>query len=236
LINLILFIILGFLGLKFYKVLFTPGELSGIQKQEQAQPDKKSALKRQLSDRKTKKTVRASYNSIVQNDLFRPSRSASPEEDTPLQQFTKDKPTLFGTIIMDNEKSAILEDPSSKVTKLYRINDSFAGYTIKEIQEDKVVLSKDGQSVEVKLREKKDIKMPVVRQPAVRQRRPQRGVPQRTTPRQQRVRPGSARSTQRQPVQVQSREIPPLEEAVQEEVETVPGQEPKQDENKSGDE
>jgi type II secretory pathway component PulC len=143
----------------------------------------------------------SAFDNISKLDLFRPSRSApviskvKKEEKPPL----KDPPKLFGTVILGDNKTAILEDPDSKTTKVYRLDDSIAGYKISEILEDKIVLSRDGDKVEVRLRDDKGIKPPR-RKPKARasarrdvkslrkeDRRRSRPVPQRRRPK--RVRP-----------------------------------------------
>ncbi len=82
----------------------------------------------------------AVYNVIVQKDLFRPSRSASSTDEASIGLSPKETPKLFGTIITENWRSAILEDPSTKMTKLYKINGLFAGFIVSDIQKDKVGL------------------------------------------------------------------------------------------------
>jgi hypothetical protein len=218
---------MGFLGLKLYKVWVQSSELP-VEQSQQVQPEKKTAREKQLPERKPKRADRTAYDVIAQNDLFRPSRSASEQKDSPTQVSTKEKPILFGTIIMDNEKSAILEDPTTKVTKLYKINDSLAGYTVEEIQEDKVVLLKDGNPVEVKLRAEKDIKMPVQKRPAVQRRRPTRRTP-RSAVQQQQSRTRS-RPARRQPPRVRSRSVPAPEETNTDEAEELQAEESLQNE------
>jgi hypothetical protein len=103
----------------------------------------------------------ASYQIIVDKDLFRPSRTpikGNGQITAPLSP--KERPKLFGTMIMDSRRFAILEDPSTKASKIYYLNDSFSGFTVSEILEDKVILKRGDESIEVKLREKKDVKLP----------------------------------------------------------------------------
>src|SRR4030067_13587 len=61
-------------------------------------------------------------------------------------------PKLYGTVILNNNKTAILEQSDTRTTKVYRINDTISGYTVLEIHEDKVVLSGNDEKVEVRLR------------------------------------------------------------------------------------
>ncbi len=191
LINLILVAIIAILGLKLYDVSGQSVEIPTI-----VEGSKK--VKKEIPSRRRDKVINpAAYEAISTLDLFKPSRSKSEkvekvEEKAP----PRNPPKLFGTIILNDIKTAILEDPDSKSTKTYRINDSVAGYVISDILEDKVVFLRDGDPFEVKLREDKGIKAPArraikrtppkrtnraVRKP--RQRRPQRS--RRAAPRRQ---------------------------------------------------
>ena len=191
LINLILLIIVGMLGLRFYKTWVKPLDIAAqktlqpIQKDKKISKDKKTEEKKELSSNETV------YNVIVQNDLFRPSRSAPQVDEIPLQ-ILANPPKLYGTIIMGNDKSAILEDSNTKTTRLYRLNDLFGGFTISDIQDNKVVLSMGDESIEIKLREIKTITAPR-QQPFMPQPPPQIQQPQ-----QPQVRPqGSLQRTER---------------------------------------
>jgi type II secretory pathway component PulC len=161
-VNLLLIIIISILGLRLYKAWVRPLELSIEVSQEQK--DKEDV-------QETKKTEErrldiSYYDIISQKDLFRPSRSGISGTSTGIPLSPKNMPKLFGTIITAGEKSALLEDPITKKTRLYHVNDTLAGFIVYDIQEDKVVLSKEGRLIEVSLREDKGIKPPPpVRQP-----------------------------------------------------------------------
>ncbi len=159
LINLILLIIVGMLGFRFYKTWAKPVDIPTQGVKQSAQKDKKAVEGKAVEEKKEAGLNEALYNVIVQKDLFRFSRSAPQVEDIPPQFFTN-PPKLFGTIIMGNEKSALLEDPNTKTTRLYRVNDSFVGFTVSDIQENKVVLTRGDKTLEVKLREIKTVTMP----------------------------------------------------------------------------
>ena len=155
LINLILIIILSFLGFKLYETYRATEGMpsSSVIKQKKV---KEAAQKRApvLNE--------SSYAVITQKDLFKPSRSASEKEveKTTEKGAPKDPPKLFGTIIFNNEKTAILQDSESKNTRTYKLNQLISGYTISEIHEDKVVLLKAGEEHVVKLREDKGVTPP----------------------------------------------------------------------------
>lgn len=181
LINLVLFTIIGLLGIKLYNTWTHTLEVPTISAQEAP----KKAKKRTISKREPVLSA-SSYQIIVDKDLFRPSRTPVKENtQTAAPLSPKERPKLFGTMIMDSGTFAILEDPSTKASKIYYINDSFSGFTVSEILEDKVILKRGGESIEVKLREKKDIKMPKPPKKEPKKRTP----PRRTRPRRSFKRP-----------------------------------------------
>jgi type II secretory pathway component PulC len=193
LINLLLILTISVLGFKFYKVATDRVTLP-------AAPVAQEKQTRVPSVKHVERSVNAaSYDVISDLDLFRPSRSPAERKEVKTQKGPlKDPPKLFGTIILNKLKTAILEDPDTKSTKNYSVNDTVAGYVITDILQDKVVLQRDGETYEVKLRESKGIAPPKrrsVKRPATRnarkavnkprrQRRPQRtrrAVPPRST-------------------------------------------------------
>ena len=195
LINLLLIMTISVLGFKVYKVATDRAALPAAPVAQEKQTRVPSVKHVEIS------VNAASYDVISDLDLFRPSRSpAEKKEVTAEKGPPKDPPKLFGTIILNELKTAILEDPDTKSTKNYSINDTVAGYVISDILQDKVVLQRDGENFEVKLRESKGITAPkrrsvsrqstrrtqkaAVKKPR-RQRRPQRtrrAVPPRSTP------------------------------------------------------
>lgn len=181
LINVILFTIIGFLGIKLYNTWNHPLEVPTISEQEAPKAGKKITI-----SKRERVLNEASYQIIVDKDLFRPSRTPVKENaQTAAPLSPKERPKLFGTMIMDSRKFAILEDPSTKASKIYYVNDSFAGFTVSEILEDKVILKRGGESIEVKLREKKDVKLPKPPKKEPKKRTP----PRRTRPRRSFKRP-----------------------------------------------
>lgn len=164
LINLLLLIIAGILGFKFYRVLAYPLDISLEPEAKEKQAEEKVIRPAgKVPDEET-------FQIIVLKDIFQPSRSPAMPKITkkvvPVQNLPRKPPRLFGTLIMNGEKAAIFEDPVTRVTKRYRINESIAGFTVKEIQKDRVMLSDNGRIIEVRLREKKGIKpQPVIKPP-----------------------------------------------------------------------
>ena len=179
--NLLLILILGVLGFKLYNVLALSVKIP-------SEASESDVRKEDIDNSQREKAINEStYDTISRLDLFRPSRTAplaenKKEEQSPL----KSPPKLFGTIILKENTTAILEDPDTNKTKVYRVNDSIAGYRVAEILEDKVVLSVNGDKIEVKLRDDKGIKPAA--QPRVQQRATQQTTSRRATP-QRRSRP-----------------------------------------------
>jgi hypothetical protein len=182
LINLILILVLSSLGFKLY----------GTFRATEGMPSPSEIKQKKAKDVTKKRATiinEAAYDVITQKDLFRPSRSASEAKVENKEETVapKNPPKLFGTIILNNLKTAILQDTESKSTKSYKLNEQIAGYTISEILEDKVVLVKDGDKLEIKLREDKGIqtsKRQAV-QPKIKAGKP---APRARTPRQRRPR------------------------------------------------
>lgn len=153
-INMCLVFVIGLLGFKLYNVSAYTVEIPASSEIEDV---KKDSIKT-----KHKEGVfnESSFQIISKMDLFRPSRKppAVKEEKKMKETPKKNIPRLFGTIILGDIKSAILEDPDSKTTKSYRINESVSGFTVAEILEDRVVLLSGSEKVEVRLRDEKGIK------------------------------------------------------------------------------
>jgi hypothetical protein len=180
---------------KLYNTWTKPLEIPVLASRKSPGADSKGTMSRQ-----EKIVNESAYNIIVQKDLFRPSRTpVKKDTSSPPVITSKEKPQLFGTTIMGELKSAILEDPTSKTTKLYHVNDSIGGFTISEIFENKVVLEKGGAKVVIKLREKKDFKppKPVVTKKQTPRRTPRRTTPRRRTPTQRRPAPETANGSAR---------------------------------------
>jgi len=143
-INLFLFLIIGALGLTFYETVPAQASLQHVESTTKAH-----------AGRTTSPLPGSAYDIIARNDL---TRSATEREDNIAAGLSKNAPVLFGTIIMDNRSMAILEDPSTKVTTLYNINDSLSGFVISDIQKDKIIMKNGGTTIEVNLRDEKKIK------------------------------------------------------------------------------
>ena len=210
LLNILLLLIIGVLGVKFYNTVTStteiPSEASikGVQKIGREIPSEN----RNINENE--------FNKIADLDLFRPSRSAPAEEAKKSETAPmKDPPKLFGTVILESSRTAILEDPETKTTKVYRLGDMILGYTISEITESKVVLTRDGDDVEVKLRDDKGVKSPVraAAQPGIGAPPPvQSQVQTPVQPGQQRARPVPPR---RRPARIRTPAANPSQPAPQ---------------------
>lgn len=180
LLNLILLALIGFLGFKFYKVWTRPLNLPSGAISQSAETEEKT----KASPEEERGSDEAAFQVIAQKDLFRPSRTEPRLEEISKPGVPVIPPKLYGTIVMENEKSAILEDPNTRVTKSYRINDSIAGFVVSDIQKDKVILLKEGgEKIEVYLREIKTFTTPAPTPvPPPRRPLPRRGIPPPSPP------------------------------------------------------
>lgn len=115
----------------------------------------------------------SNYNVIGQKNLFRPERrewvppanAESPSQEKRPEQTGPPAPrprlTLYGTIIYgDDVKIAIIKGAGSRGTpeeekRNYRLGDEISGYQIQKIEEERVVLAKGEDVIELKLREGK---------------------------------------------------------------------------------
>lgn len=98
------------------------------------------------------------YTIIAEQNLFHPERKIPPEkkEEQPLP---KPEIVLYGTLISDEISLAYLEDKKSPRTTpgrgkrqiVLRKGDTLSGYTLKEIETDKIVMVKGEETLVVKV-------------------------------------------------------------------------------------
>jgi hypothetical protein len=182
-VNIVLFIVAGFLVFKLTNVLSSPLEILTESSVKTEDEDKKNLKK------KVQRSKPVSYEIITSGNLFNPTRSARDEgsKDTKsVEPPPKNQPKLFGTIILGDKKTAILEDPATKTTKSYGLNELVGGYTVSDIQEDKVILLWGSDQTIVRLREDKGVKSSVKKRPPATAKTKQRTRPQRRRPRRTR--------------------------------------------------
>lgn len=182
-VNIVLFIVAGFLVLKLTNVLTSPLEILTESSVKSENEDKKDVKK------KVQRSKHVYYEIITSGNLFNPTRSTPDEGSQDTKSVTpppKNQPKLFGTIIFGDKKTAILEDPETKTTKTYGLNDLVGGYTVSDIQEDKVILLWGGDQIIVRLREDKGVKSSVKKRSLAAAKTKQRTRPQRRRPRRTR--------------------------------------------------
>jgi type II secretory pathway component PulC len=189
LINVILIVVIVFLGIRFYDVYTRTMDIP-------RGPSAKQVRQEGAQVKSESRPVDPSLFQTISNmDLFRPARSPYRGE-TSQQALPKAPPRLFGTVILDHEKTAILEDPDTKATRSYHINEPIGGYVISDILEDRVVLLSNGERSEVRLREEKK-GLPPVRQQIIPLPTPSKILPPQMQP------------------QVQPQPVPPQQQPVQ---------------------
>ncbi len=185
LINIVLVIMLGFLGFKFYDVVTYSRDIPSAAAVKEGEKSKGIDIK--ITGKVPDK---ASFQIISSKNLFKATRAISVPVRTTQKIDMAKQPKLFATIIRGSDSIAILEDPGTRKTKSYRINDLIAGFMISEILKDRVVLLSGEDKIEIKLREDKGIKAPMSRnlvrqkieqnkrkRPVVKRRTPVRRVP-----------------------------------------------------------
>jgi hypothetical protein len=105
------------------------------------------------------------YAIISENNLFRPDRTewVIDKPDVPKgENIDPDKLELFGTIIVDNKKCALIHEKKSKKkgkdkkNEIYSLGDYVGGYVVSAIDEKKVVLDYYGEKVTLYLHEGKE--------------------------------------------------------------------------------
>jgi type II secretory pathway component PulC len=207
LLNLLLIVVIGFLGNKLYDVVKYRAEMPA-----EAVPGE--VRKEDTAAGHTEKTLdENAFEPISVLDLFRPSRTAPSVENKAAEKPPlPSPPKLFGTVILNDNKTAILEQSDTKTTKVYRINDTISGYKVLEIHEDKVVLLGNDEKVEVRLRDDKGVQAPsrpITRPPIVTQpSQPGRQIGSPGTAPQRRARPVPPR---RRPTRAVPPSVPPAE-------------------------
>lgn len=188
LLNLLLILVIGVLGNKLYHVVKYKAEIP-------AEAGTGEVRQEDIAVGHTDKVLDDNaFEPISVMDLFRPSRTAPSAENKAAEKPPLPAPPkLFGTVILNNNKTAILEQSDTKTTKVYRINDTISGYTVLEIHEDKVVLLGNDEKVEIRLRDDKGTQAPsrsVIRPPI---------MPQTSQPGRQ-IEPGAAPQRRARPV------------------------------------
>ncbi|UCH45425.1 MAG: hypothetical protein JSV11_01610 [Nitrospiraceae bacterium] len=156
-INLVLLVIILLLGGKLYSTVSRTADIPirpAEKKDEEVKVDIKP-VDRTIND--------SNVHLIAKLDLFRPSRTpfvGEKKDETVKETAPGNPPKLNGTVLLNNRQTAILQDPNTKKTAMYHVNDTVAGFTVSEIMEEKVVLLRGAEKVEIKLREDKGVAAP----------------------------------------------------------------------------
>ena len=124
------------------------------------------------------RTPTGAYGVVVARNLFSPTRSETPAPPAGAQAPVA-KPNLYGVLLSDANPVAYLEDPVTKRVAGYRLGDSVAGGTLKQITADYVVLNRPEGDINVRLRDasKPRPAAPVPGQPGATMAPPVAGVP-----------------------------------------------------------
>jgi hypothetical protein len=93
-----------------------------------------------------------SYSIVAARNLFSPTRSEAPVSPAGALANVP-KPFLYGILLNDANPVAYLEDPTTKRVAGYRLGDSVAGGTLKQIAADYVVLNRPDGDINVRLRD-----------------------------------------------------------------------------------
>jgi len=95
----------------------------------------------------------AAYESIIERPLFTASRSNLPEETAEVEQVEQKLPDLLliGVVMTPDSKSALLRNKKSNEMLTINAGEKFMGWELNEIDQQKVVLQKESQRVELEL-------------------------------------------------------------------------------------
>lgn len=154
LINIILSFLVLFLAFRLYGIWTKP--------EEKVLPQKKTFSQKEKTEiTETKKDINF-YKIVTQKDLFRPSRTGLVGEDIKSGLSLSTKLKLFGVLIMDDDRIAILEDPISNKRKKYRVKDHIGNFIVAEIESNRVLLLRGEDKIVVNLREIKILSPPTM--------------------------------------------------------------------------
>jgi len=132
---------------------------------------------------------REAYASVIERPLFRPQRKPpeeEPEEETPAPEVPEARDLagfdLSAVVITPGVVSAWVRDPNAQELKRLRLGDELAGWSVKDILSDRLVLERQGEHDELILRDFSQMPPPVAqpqraRPTPVAQRTPQRANP-----------------------------------------------------------
>jgi hypothetical protein len=119
----------------------------------------------------------ADYTIISEENLFHPERIIPPEKKVE-QELPKPDFILYGTMVSDDISLAFLEDLKSprntpgrgKRQVALKKGDIFSGFTLKEIDTDKIVMVRGGENIMVSVVDPQKPKTREIRKPLFKQR------------------------------------------------------------------
>lgn len=99
------------------------------------------------------------YVAVAEDNLFHPERKLPPEKMPEEKPLPKPEFAVYGTIISDDISLAFLEDLKAPVTTTgrgkrqitLREGDVFSGFTLREVQADKIVMVRGEEKISVKV-------------------------------------------------------------------------------------
>lgn len=118
------------------------------------------------------------YTVVASRNLFNPARSevqpAPPAQAraTPVTPAAPPRPYLHGVVLRREGSLAYLEDPRTRKVYAYRVGDVIGEGQVLEILEDRVVIARAGERIEVLLRDPSKPKAPAATTPAAARRAP----------------------------------------------------------------
>jgi hypothetical protein len=117
------------------------------------------------------------YLNISENNIFHPERTIPPEKKvgSDLQPLPQPDVILYGTLITDDTRIAYLEDLKSphdtrgrgRRQLTMRKGDTLSGFTLKEIDADRIVMVRGQEQIIVRIHEKKPPSAQEVKRPAI---------------------------------------------------------------------
>lgn len=126
---------------------------------------------------------RESYASVLERPIFRPDRKPEPPDDLPedtapsSDKTALDAMDLTAVLITPTLVSAWVDEPGKQKLQRLRIGDDFAGWQVREIRDDRVLLERQGETYPLILRDYSK-KPPDKKSPAPVSRRPTRAAEQ----------------------------------------------------------
>lgn len=106
--------------------------------------------------------VESSYNVIADRNLFSPDRAEyiqpEPVKESEQPQFSEKNINLYGVIIMENTRSALIDNPNRKPedppNKWVSVGDTLGNLTVSAIEPESIILKEGGKKYQIPLYKK----------------------------------------------------------------------------------